>query len=58
MKTPGTSSKDDPSQQPRQTTTPTPREDSAIAKEDHEQARESLTSKERAPDAQSRSKKD
>jgi hypothetical protein len=48
MKTPGTHTDDDASQQPRQTTKPTKREESAIDKEDHTRTREKLVNEKRA----------
>jgi hypothetical protein len=47
MKSPGTHTDDDTSQQPRQETTPTKPEKSAIDKEDHTAAREKLADEER-----------
>ncbi|MET1046588.1 MAG: hypothetical protein ABWX70_07775 [Hyphomicrobium sp.] len=44
-KTPGTHEDADKSQQPRQTATPTRREEHAIDKEDHTDARENIAEK-------------
>lgn len=45
--TPGAHDDDDTSQQPRQNETPTPRERTAIAKEDRKDVREKLSDQER-----------
>ncbi|WP_414461964.1 hypothetical protein [Hyphomicrobium sp. DY-1] len=53
-RTPGTHADGDATQQPRQTETPTKRERSAVANEDHTKARQKLADETRAPERKRR----